>query len=180
MSHASRPTCLISLLQPPPETFQLFDDVIMIADGVVLYHGEDMGQQKCRVVFSFLSFSVLTIFMKCRPNKSLCDLSCTGPVTDVIPFFNTLGFDCPPRKDIPSFLLEVTTLAGQLNYATAELRLAMGLPSAQAQPIKEGVSKEKMPVLSKELLVPVKNMAAQFWKDKKHGQAMMQVRVLCS
>ncbi|GAX82873.1 hypothetical protein CEUSTIGMA_g10299.t1 [Chlamydomonas eustigma] len=135
MSHASRPTCLVSLLQPPPETFQLFDDVIMIADGVILYH---------------------------------------GPVTDVIPFFNTLGFDCPPRKDIPSFLLEVTTSAGQLNYATAELRRTMGLPAAEAQPVAEGVSKEKMPVLRKELIVPVKNMAAMFWKDNEHGQAMLR------
>ncbi len=41
MSHALRPTCLISLLQPPPETFQLFDDVMMISDGVILYHGRE-------------------------------------------------------------------------------------------------------------------------------------------
>ena len=31
--HTLRQTALISLLQPPPETFQLFDDVIMITEG---------------------------------------------------------------------------------------------------------------------------------------------------
>ena len=30
---------LISLLQPPPETFALFDDVMLMAEGTVLYHG---------------------------------------------------------------------------------------------------------------------------------------------
>ena len=40
MSHALQTTCLISLLQPPPETFQLFDDVMMISDGLILYHGK--------------------------------------------------------------------------------------------------------------------------------------------
>jgi hypothetical protein len=27
-------------------------------------------------------------------------------------FFRSLGFVCPPRKDVPSFLQEVTTPAG--------------------------------------------------------------------
>lgn len=31
--HTLRQTALVSLLQPPPETFQLFDDVIMITEG---------------------------------------------------------------------------------------------------------------------------------------------------
>ncbi len=35
-----------------------------------------------------------------------------GPTTDAVPFFQSLGFACPTRKDVPSFLLEVTTPKG--------------------------------------------------------------------
>lgn len=35
-----------------------------------------------------------------------------GPVAGAVPFFTRLGFECPPRKDVPSFLLEVTTASG--------------------------------------------------------------------
>lgn len=37
--HLSEATALISLLQPAPETFELFDDVILMAEGKVVYHG---------------------------------------------------------------------------------------------------------------------------------------------
>ncbi|KAE8718416.1 Detected protein of unknown function [Hibiscus syriacus] len=45
-------TAVISLLQPAPETYDLFDDIILLADGRIVYHGphedvlsffEDMG-----------------------------------------------------------------------------------------------------------------------------------------
>jgi ABC-type multidrug transport system ATPase subunit len=39
MTHHLRHTTLISLLQPPPETFALFDDVMLMAEGTLLYHG---------------------------------------------------------------------------------------------------------------------------------------------
>lgn len=32
-------TALISLLQPPPETYELFDDIILLADGIIVYQG---------------------------------------------------------------------------------------------------------------------------------------------
>lgn len=32
-------TALISLLQPAPETFELFDDIILMAEGKVVYQG---------------------------------------------------------------------------------------------------------------------------------------------
>ncbi|CAN6486098.1 unnamed protein product [Victoria cruziana] len=37
--HISDATVLISLLQPAPETFDLFDDVILMAEGRIVYHG---------------------------------------------------------------------------------------------------------------------------------------------
>jgi hypothetical protein len=41
-----------------------------------------------------------------------------GPVAEALPHFARLGFDCPPRKDLASFLQEVSTPAGQLAYAS--------------------------------------------------------------
>ncbi|WCJ30776.1 ABC transporter G family member 37 [Euphorbia peplus] len=37
--HISDATALISLLQPAPETFDLFDDIVLMAEGKIVYHG---------------------------------------------------------------------------------------------------------------------------------------------
>ncbi|KAI0493371.1 hypothetical protein KFK09_023487 [Dendrobium nobile] len=37
--HITAATTLISLLQPAPETFDLFDDIILMAEGKIIYHG---------------------------------------------------------------------------------------------------------------------------------------------
>ncbi|KAK1592033.1 hypothetical protein Q3G72_018095 [Acer saccharum] len=37
--HITDATALVSLLQPAPETFNLFDDVILMAEGMIVYHG---------------------------------------------------------------------------------------------------------------------------------------------
>lgn len=37
--HITDATVLVSLLQPAPETFNLFDDVILMAEGKIVYHG---------------------------------------------------------------------------------------------------------------------------------------------
>ncbi|XP_061995123.1 pleiotropic drug resistance protein 3-like [Rosa rugosa] len=37
--HITDTTALVSLLQPAPETFDLFDDVILMAEGKIVYHG---------------------------------------------------------------------------------------------------------------------------------------------
>jgi len=38
--HIVKATMCISLLQPPPEVFNLFDDIILMAEGEVIYHGK--------------------------------------------------------------------------------------------------------------------------------------------
>ncbi|KAG0560607.1 hypothetical protein M758_10G188300 [Ceratodon purpureus] len=38
-AHAMSGTVLVSLLQPAPETFALFDDVLLLSEGQVVYHG---------------------------------------------------------------------------------------------------------------------------------------------
>ncbi|KAL3515881.1 hypothetical protein ACH5RR_022783, partial [Cinchona calisaya] len=39
LAHITNATILISLLQPAPETFDLFDDILLIASGKTIYHG---------------------------------------------------------------------------------------------------------------------------------------------
>lgn len=37
--HLMDGTVLIALLQPAPETFNLFDDLILLSEGYIVYHG---------------------------------------------------------------------------------------------------------------------------------------------
>lgn len=37
--HLTEATILMSLLQPAPETFDLFDDIILLSEGQIVYHG---------------------------------------------------------------------------------------------------------------------------------------------
>ncbi|CAI7777908.1 unnamed protein product, partial [Closterium sp. NIES-54] len=77
LTHSLRTTTLIALLQPAPETFALFDDVLLLAEGHVVYH---------------------------------------GPREGVMGLFQSLGFDCPRRKGIADFLLEVSSAKDQAQY----------------------------------------------------------------
>jgi hypothetical protein len=79
MSHALKMTTVISLLQPPPEVFNLFDDLMYLCEGRLLYH---------------------------------------GPLECAVPHFTATGFICPVRKDVASFLLEITTPTGMTNHCT--------------------------------------------------------------
>ncbi|KAG6614984.1 pleiotropic drug resistance protein ABC superfamily [Phytophthora cinnamomi] len=60
----------ISLLQPAPEVFALFDYVLIMNEGEVMYH---------------------------------------GPRDRVLPYFESLGFKCPPDRDIADYLLDLGT-----------------------------------------------------------------------
>ena len=39
LAHISNATVVVSLLQPAPESFDLFDDVMLMAKGKIVYHG---------------------------------------------------------------------------------------------------------------------------------------------
>ena len=39
VSHSLSYTVAIALLQPAPETYDLFDDILLIAEGYLVYHG---------------------------------------------------------------------------------------------------------------------------------------------
>ncbi|KAG3050742.1 ABC transporter G family member 31, partial [Phytophthora cactorum] len=63
-------TVVIALLQPAPEVFELFDDVIILNEGEVMYH---------------------------------------GPREQVVGHFESLGFKCPPERDVADYLLDLGT-----------------------------------------------------------------------
>ncbi|CEG38885.1 atp-binding cassette superfamily [Plasmopara halstedii] len=63
-------TVIIALLQPAPEVFELFDDVIILNEGEIMYH---------------------------------------GPREQIVSHFESLGFECPPERDIADYLLDLGT-----------------------------------------------------------------------
>ncbi|MEW5312137.1 MAG: hypothetical protein WDW38_003787 [Sanguina aurantia] len=127
--HALQLNIVISLLQPPPEVAAMFDDIILMTEGQIIYH---------------------------------------GPVTDTLPFFERLGFACPARKDVPSFLLEITTASGQLEYAGAELRKKHKLPADEDF---SAAAKANSPFRHK-MMVDVDFMVDAFWNSNVHGVKM--------
>ncbi|RHY86960.1 hypothetical protein DYB37_011229 [Aphanomyces astaci] len=71
-------TIVIALLQPSPEVFDLFDDVLVMNQGHVMYH---------------------------------------GPCNQALAYFESLGFVCPPKRDVADFLLDLGT-PQQLQYVS--------------------------------------------------------------
>ncbi|XVF72816.1 hypothetical protein PTKIN_Ptkin12aG0150900 [Pterospermum kingtungense] len=63
LAHILGATILISLLQPTPETFHLFDDIILMAEGKIVYHGPRSDVQN---FFEHCGF-------RCPPRKGLAD-----------------------------------------------------------------------------------------------------------
>ncbi|XP_078168196.1 ABC transporter G family member 36-like isoform X2 [Carex rostrata] len=88
--HILQGTAVISLLQPAPETYDLFDDIIVISDGQIVYHGprdnvleyfESMGfkcpERKGVADFlqeiTFLAFITMTLFIRTRMLQNEAD-----------------------------------------------------------------------------------------------------------
>ncbi|KAL5849942.1 hypothetical protein ACOSQ4_007955 [Xanthoceras sorbifolium] len=63
MVHITVETALVSLLQPAPETFNLFDDVILMAEGKIVYHGP------CSYVLQYFE----DCGFKCPERKGIAD-----------------------------------------------------------------------------------------------------------
>lgn len=83
---AARTTRIVSLLQPGPETFSLFDEVILMAQGMVIF---------------------------------------AGPISEVVDYFESLGYKQPPTMDVADFLQSIPTPDGSLytdheHYSTDE------------------------------------------------------------
>lgn len=61
--HILSGTALISLLQPAPETYNLFDDIILLSDGKIVYQGP------CENVLEFFE----SMGFKCPKRKGVAD-----------------------------------------------------------------------------------------------------------
>lgn len=62
-AHTTDATILVSLLQPPPEAFGLFDDIILMAEGKIVYHGP---RNQVLEYFEYCGF-------KCPRRKAIAD-----------------------------------------------------------------------------------------------------------
>ena len=78
---------IISLLQPPPETFRLFDELILFSEGYVIY---------------------------------------SGPVEQVVPHFESLGYSLPERMDVADWLQALPTKDGTQFLTTSKPQDATG------------------------------------------------------
>ncbi|EEF49231.1 ATP-binding cassette transporter, putative [Ricinus communis] len=61
--HILNGTAVISLLQPPPETYNLFDDIILLSDGQIVYQGP---RENVLEFFEYMGF-------KCPERKGVAD-----------------------------------------------------------------------------------------------------------
>ncbi|RZC82275.1 hypothetical protein C5167_045056 [Papaver somniferum] len=61
--HVINVTMVISLLQPAPETFELFDDIILVSEGEIVYHGP---RENILEFFEYMGF-------KCPERKGVAD-----------------------------------------------------------------------------------------------------------
>lgn len=92
-------TFLIALLQPAPEVFDLFQDVILLTEGRIVFHG----------------------------NKD-----------DVLPYFQSLGFDCPEYTATADFVQEVLTTSDQQNYWARGSYKPVGALEMEAHALETG------------------------------------------
>lgn len=128
-------TMLVALLQPSPETFELFDDVMLLASGMVsglrAQYGCALlpGPQGLAGAPSFEAPHSNTLCsgrmapdrLRSSPAPCPCPLPAPppqilyhGPREGVLPFFRShLGFDCPPRKGVADFLQEIALPSDQ-------------------------------------------------------------------
>jgi hypothetical protein len=72
---AAKTTRIVSLLQPGPETFALFDEVILMAKGMIIF---------------------------------------AGPITEIVGYFNALGYKQPATMDVADWLVSIPTPDGKL------------------------------------------------------------------
>lgn len=63
MTHISDVTMVVSLLQPAPETYELFDDIILLSEGQIVYQGP---RENVLEFFEYMGF-------KCPERKGVAD-----------------------------------------------------------------------------------------------------------
>ena len=119
LTHTQKNTMLISLLQPAPESYNLFDNVMLIAEGresLIFLKFFLCLDTSCQKTTSFLDLkpciSEACYRISVFAENTLIDaghIIYHGPTQDAAAYFETLGFRCPERKGVADFLQEVTS-----------------------------------------------------------------------
>jgi ABC-type multidrug transport system ATPase subunit len=135
-THLVNSTVLISLLQPAPETFNLFDDIILLSEGQCVYHGP---RQQVMSFFEACGF-------KCPDRKGIADFlqEVTSPKDQEQYWANTQR----PYRYIP--VREFSELFKQFQVgATLQHELAVPYPKERSH--RAALGKKKYAVSKKEL-----------------------------
>lgn len=101
-AHALHKTIVVALLQPAPEVIDLFDDIFLLAEGRIIYHGP---KDKIRAYFESLGY-------RKDPNKDLGDFLVEVPTKNGILMhapledLKELGIEAPPTdpRIVPEWL----------------------------------------------------------------------------
>jgi ABC-type multidrug transport system ATPase subunit len=56
-------TSLISLLQPPPEVYDLFDEIMLLSEGQIIFHGTSILNNICNKL-SIDTYECVQVLMK--------------------------------------------------------------------------------------------------------------------
>uniref|UniRef100_M8BEV0 Pleiotropic drug resistance protein 3 n=1 Tax=Aegilops tauschii TaxID=37682 RepID=M8BEV0_AEGTA len=144
LAHISESTILVSLLQPAPETYELFYDIILMAEGQIVYHGpkgyimsffescgfkcpERKGSADFLQELAHISESTILVSLL-QPAPETYELFDDiilmaegqivyhGPKGYIMSFFESCGFKCPERKGSADFLQEVLSKKDQKQY----------------------------------------------------------------
>lgn len=127
LAHLQQATVLMALLQPSPEIFNLFDDVLLLAEGgrsadqLSQEHAESIHSHGCKSVADPTSplqlasclcpglFKTRAILPACmrRWAGSAGRLVYSGPREELVPFFSWVGLCCPERKNVADFVQEI-------------------------------------------------------------------------
>ena len=81
--HILNRTALISLLQPPPETFELFDDIILLSEGHIVYQGPRFCVLQ---FFEYMGF-------RCPDRKAVADFLQEVKTCQSAVIFGTVSFN---------------------------------------------------------------------------------------
>ncbi|TYI89718.1 hypothetical protein E1A91_D03G074600v1 [Gossypium mustelinum] len=135
--HILNGTALISLLQPAPETYDLFDDIILLSDGHVVYQGP---RENVLEFFEYMGF-------KCPERKGVADfLQEVTSRKDQEQYW--------ARKDEPYSFISVKELAEafQSFHIGQKLGDDLAVPFDKSKSHPAALTKDKYGVSKKELL----------------------------
>ncbi|MBA0872092.1 hypothetical protein Goshw_006563, partial [Gossypium schwendimanii] len=102
--HITDATLLVALLQPSPETFELFDDIILMAEGKILYHGprdavvlskKDQAQYwyNTELPYSYISADVFSEKFRASPLRKRIEEDLSEPYDKSQCHKNALSFN---------------------------------------------------------------------------------------